>query len=140
MKIYVAASWRTSRQPEVVESLRIAGHEVYDFRNPLEGNHGFHWSEIDPAWHSWTPEKYREALSHSLAKSGYRSDREAMAWADAFVGVHPFGRSASMEMGWAAGAGKLTVLLLAPGEPELMVKMFNHICISLDEVLAVLQK
>jgi len=63
------------------------------------------------------------------------TDKQAMHWADAFVGVMPFGRSASLEMGWAAGAGKLTLLLLADGEPELMVKMLGHICVDLDEVL-----
>ena len=33
-KIYVASSWRNEYYPEVVEKLREAGHEVYDFRNP----------------------------------------------------------------------------------------------------------
>lgn len=135
MKIYVAASWRTSRQPEVVVALRAVGHEVYDFRNPCEGNHGFHWSEIDSAWQSWSPDSYRAALGHPISEKGYRLDRRAMEWADAFVGVQPFGRSASMEMGWAAGAGKKTILLLANGEPELMVKMFDHICLTIDEVI-----
>jgi hypothetical protein len=31
-KIYVASSWRNEYYPEVVEKLREAGHEVYDFR------------------------------------------------------------------------------------------------------------
>ena len=38
MKIYVASSWRNERHPGVVELLRIAGHEVYDFRNPEDGD------------------------------------------------------------------------------------------------------
>jgi hypothetical protein len=62
----------------------------------------------------------------------------AMMWADTFVGVQPFGRSASMEMGWASGQGKRTILLIANGEPELMVKMFDHLCCNLKEVLSVL--
>ncbi|MDD5542832.1 MAG: hypothetical protein PHX83_06625 [Acidobacteriia bacterium] len=137
-KIYVASSWRTPRQQEVVAALRAAGHEVYDFRNPKEGNHGFHWSEIDTEWQKWTPEKYRDALLHEVAAAGFQSDFDAMQWADTFVGVQPFGRSASMEMGWAAGQGKQTILLLADGEPELMVKMFDSVCVSLDEVIAML--
>jgi hypothetical protein len=35
-----------------------------------------------------------------------------------------------MEMGWGAGAGKYTILLIDDGEPELMVKMFDKICVS----------
>lgn len=47
MRIYVASSWRNKIQPSVVVALREAGHEVYDFRNPREGDTGFHWSDID---------------------------------------------------------------------------------------------
>lgn len=135
MKIYVASSWRNERQPEVVRWLRKAGHEVYDFRNPQEGNHGFKWEDVDPDWQRWSMWEYRRRLSHPTAEQGYRLDFEAMQWADAFVGVMPFGRSASMEMGWAAGHGKRTILLLSDGEPELMVKMFDRICCERQEVL-----
>ncbi len=37
MKLYVASSWRNKEQPVVVEMLRQAGHEVYDFRAPHLG-------------------------------------------------------------------------------------------------------
>jgi hypothetical protein len=133
-RIYVASSWRNEKQPLVVDSLRSEGHEVYDFRNPTEGDNGFHWSAIDPEWKNWTPQVYRECLNHPIAHAGYRSDFDAMRWADVFVGVMPFGRSASLEMGWAAGHGKSTILLLEDGEPELMVKMLDYICCDMDEV------
>ena len=138
MRIYVASSWRNEHQPEVVLALRNMGHEVYDFRNPREGDSGFHWSEIDPAWESWTPKRYRECLSHPTAEAGFASDMDALRWCEAVVAVQPFGRSASLELGWAAGAGKRTVLLLAAGEPELMVKMCGYVCVEIEEVLEVL--
>jgi hypothetical protein len=135
MKIYVASSWRNKFQPEVVRRLTAAGHEVYDFRHPAEGQDGFHWYDIDPDWQDWTPQEYRDYLHHPLAEQGFLSDMEAMQWADVFVGVQPFG----MEMGWAVGQGKKTILLLENGEPELMVKMFDYICCSLDQVVGVLE-
>lgn len=135
-KIYVASSWRNEYQQTVVKILERAGHEVYDFKHPKEGDSGFHWSEIDAAWKNWTPKEYRDCLDHPIAEAGYKSDFDAMQWADVFIGVQPFGRSASLEMGWAAGNGKKTILLLDDGEPELMVKMLDHICCSMDEVLA----
>ena len=138
MNIYVAASWRTPRQQEVVQALRDAGHDVYDFRNPPEKT-GFHWSDIDTGWKEWTPSQYRDCLQHPLARAGFETDYLAMQKASVFVGVQPFGRSASMEMGWAAGQEKHTILLLEQGEPELMVKMFDHICLSIPEVLNVLK-
>jgi len=135
MKIYVASSWRNEKQPEVVTELREAGYEVYDFRNPAPGNNGFHWSEIDPDWKQWTPERYRECLQHPYAEYGFASDMNALRAADVVVAVQPFGRSASLELGWASGTGKTTILLLEDGEPELMVKMCDAICVNMDEVL-----
>jgi nucleoside 2-deoxyribosyltransferase len=123
----------------VVHDLRYSGFEVYDFKNPSEGNKGFHsWSEIDINWKDWTPDEYRKFLNHPIAIRSYESDFSAMKWADVFVGVQPFGRSTSMEMGWAAGNGKKTILLLENGEPELMVKMFDYICCYIKEVLDIL--
>jgi hypothetical protein len=134
-KIYVASSWRNKKQSVVVSELKAQGHEVYDFRNPNDGDNGFHWSEIDPNWRSWTPEEYRSHLDHTIAERGFKNDFDAMEWADTFVLVQPCGRSAHLELGWACGAGKKTCILLDNGEPELMVKMVDFIAIDLDEVI-----
>lgn len=135
-KVYVASSWRNVAQPGVVTAIRNMGHEVYDFRNPKEGDNGFHWSEIDPDWKSWDGESYLEGLGHPIAEAGFKSDFEAMEWADTFVLVQPCGRSAHLEMGWAVGAGKATIMMLGPDiEPELMVKMCDHVCFGLGAVL-----
>jgi len=127
-RIYVASSWRNAHQPSVVEALRDAGHKVYDFRNPAPGNHGFHWSEIDPHWRGWDTAAYTRALTHQIAVSGFASDYCAMQWADTGVLVLPSGRSAHIEAGYFNGAGKhLYILLLEPQEPELMYLMADGI-------------
>lgn len=133
--IYVASSWRNESQQSVINELRKLGYDVYDFKNPKEGDSGFHWSEIDPNWKNWNPTAYRNNLNHPIAIKGYMQDYRAMQKADIFIGVQPFGRSASFEMGWAAGQGKHTILLLSSGEPELMVNMFDYICCSMQEVI-----
>jgi hypothetical protein len=131
--LYVAASWRTPRQPEVVAVLRAAGFTVYDFRHPRPDDDGFHWSEIDGAWQSWTPEQYVAALSHPLAMAGFAQDMDALRAADAVILVQPSGRSAALEFGWARGAGRPGAVLLADGqEPELMLKMADLLTPSLD--------
>lgn len=136
MNIYVASSWRNELQPEVVQRIRVSEHEVYDFRNPSSGDNGFHWSEIDPKWQQWSAMGYRqELLTHPLAASGFKKDMDAMKWADAFVLVMPCGRSAHLELGWAAGAGKRTCILLEDGEPELMYRMVDCLALSIDEVI-----
>lgn len=136
-RIYVASSWRNPRQGAVVEALMKDGHLVYDFKNPKPGDTGFSWSEIDPDWLQWTAKQYVAALDHPLAKRGFASDFAAMKWADTFVLVLPCGRSAHLELGWAVGAGKHTLILTQDGqEPELMAKMCDGICTSLDELRA----
>ncbi len=137
-KIYVASSWRNERQASVVEALRLDGHLVYDFKNPRIGNNGFAWSEIDPDWQTWNLEQYKAALDHPIAKRGFSSDFDAMKWADTFVLVLPCGRSAHLELGWACGQGKQTLILLDQMEPELMVKMCDHLCSTLEDVRSVL--
>src|SRR5690349_9841863 len=103
-RIYIASSWRNQYQPAVVFALRDAGHEVYDFRNPAPGNHGFHWSEIDQAWQGWKSDAYLRALAHPIAKVGFINDFGAMQEADTGVLVLPSGRSAHLEAGYFVGA------------------------------------
>jgi nucleoside 2-deoxyribosyltransferase len=135
-RIYVASSWRNRYQPPVVMALREAGFQVYDFRNPAPGEHGFQWSEVDPAWQAWDPATYRRALTHPISLHGFANDYEAMQWADTGLLVLPSGRSAHIEAGYFNGAGKpLYILLLEPQEPELMYLMATSICLSLRSLL-----
>ena len=137
MKIYVASSWRNTLQQGVVHTLRAAGHEVYDFKNPPTRS-GFGWKQIDGGWEGWTTAQYLEALKHPLALEGYKSDKDALDWADACVLVMPCGRSAHLEMGYAMGAKKKTVILLMErAEPELMYKLADHIVTNFGELLTV---
>lgn len=140
-RIYVATSWKNTKQPDVVKTLRIDGHQVYDFQNPPGGFPGFQWSEIDKDWDRWTADDYRHRIeTHPLAALGYVSDIRGMEWADTCILLHPSGRSAHLEGGWFAGRGKRLIILTQDGEPpELMALMANHICISLNEVRQVLR-
>ena len=143
MRIYVASSWRNDIQPGVVRELRDAGHEVYDFKNPEWNEKGFHWSEIDGGWQNWTFEEYLAALDSDLAESGFKSDMDALEWCDACVLVLPCGRSAHLELGWAVGQEKLTIVLHdanAPIEPELMAKMCDAQYDNMFDVLSCLEQ
>jgi nucleoside 2-deoxyribosyltransferase len=131
MRVYVASSWRNNYQPLVVQSLRKDGHDVYDFKD----SEGFHWSEVDPEWQKWTPQSYIKGLSHTCAERGFNRDMKALRECDACVYVMPCGPSASMEMGWAVGAGKPTAVYIPElREPDLMVKMAGLITDDLQKI------
>jgi hypothetical protein len=123
-----------------VEALRAAGHEVYDFRNP-PSRAGFGWEEIDGGWLSWGPVAFLRALLHPLAEAGFRSDFDAMKWAEGCVLVLPCGRSAHLEAGWFSGSGKRLFILLAESgnEPELMYKMATTIRMTVEDIIGDIQ-
>lgn len=142
-KIYLASSWRNSIQPGLVVALRNAGHEVYDFRNPAPGNDGFRWSEIDREWLGWKPETFIDLITtHPVAASGFKLDKDALDWADTCVCALPCGRSAHLELGYAAGQGKPTFVLLHPAkfEPELMYLLCSKLVATLDDLLVALKE
>lgn len=145
VKIYLASSWRNMLQPVVLESLRQAGHEVYDFRNPffptsLGG--GFQWDSIDPGWERWTVHQYKQALKTPTAFKGFNNDFNAMKQSDVCVLLLPSGRSAHSEAGWFAGKG-IPVYVhtgMPVCEPELMYKMYQGITDSTEELIRWLKK
>lgn len=140
MNIYVASSWRNDYQPDVIRGIRELGYEAYDFRNPVPGDHGFHWSQIDSEWESWSVDQYVHGLTHPLAEDGFNKDFSAMKWADACVLVLPCGRSAHLEAGYFVGVGKPLLILVDRIEPELMYKMAVSIHSGLGSLLIRLQE
>ena len=135
-KIYVASSWRNEYYTEVVTKLREEGHNVYDFRNPSSGDPGFKWSYVSEDYMDWTPGRYRENLNHPKALRQFENDIEAMNSCDTCVIVLPCGRSAHTEAGWFAGKGKLTIAYIPEKqEPELMYKLFDSVCCTIDELI-----
>lgn len=135
MRIYVASSWRNTRQPRVVEYLLRDGHQVYNYREPAPGLSGFAWSNIDPKWEKWSPLQAFESLKHPIAVKGFALDMSALAVCHACVLVMPCGRSAHLELGYAAGAGKRTAVFQEEkAEPELMYSMCDLLTTSIVEL------
>jgi hypothetical protein len=126
--IYVASSWRNEHQPRVVEILRGAAHDVYDFRHPEPGDDGFSWGDIAENWKGWTTEEYVKALDDPIAIGGFGMDYRAMRRCSTCVLVLPCGRSAHLEAGWFAGRDKALIIYIPEiVEPELMYKMADAI-------------
>ena len=140
--LYVASSWRNTWYPLVVKMVRAAAAAagadepdfgVYDFR---AADGGFRWTEVDPEWESWTTEQYRTALRHPAAERGWRNDKGALDAATACLLVGPCGRSAHLELGYAAGRGLPCAIFLPEAqEPELMYRFAADILTDGTEVV-----
>ena len=140
-KIYVASSWRNEHYPEVVRQLRETGLDVYDFRNPPSGDEGFKWSGISEDYLKWSPLEYRQQLNHPKALKQFENDIKAMRQCDICLLVLPCGRSAHTEAGWFAGNGKRVIVYIPERqEPELMYKLFDCVCCSMEEVIEEIAK
>jgi hypothetical protein len=137
--IYVASSWRNHFYPAIVARLRELGHEVYDFRDP---NFGFNWAQADPSFTKLMPSvQFREKLTGDMQERAFANDMSHLDAADTVLLVGPCGRSAHLELGYACGRGKRTIVLLPlTVEPELMLKMADHICVEFSEVEEILDE
>lgn len=134
--IYVASSWRNEYQPDVIKFLRSHQFNVYDFRAPEAGNHGFHWTEIDRTPLSeWPLDRYKQIIEHPLAIEGFDLDYNAMKNSSAAIIVLPCGRSAHLEAGYFVGSRK-PLYVYVPGkfEPELMYKMATLITDKIGDI------
>lgn len=141
-KIYLASSWRNALQPAVLEDLRRAGHEVYDFRNPAEGDTGFSWKQMNLVLNC-APAAFIEAIYTSpIAQAGFKLDKDALDWCDTCVCLLPCGRSAHLEAGYCVGQGKPTYFFIPTREgfePELMYLLGAGCATTIDQLLSRLE-
>ena len=130
MKVYVASSWQNDVYPKVVETLRQAGHDVYDFRR--QGGSDSNPSEM-------TSDRLLDFLDEPKIRSIFRNDMDALIASDAVVCVLPCGRSAHLELGYGIGAGKRTVLLWHDGDaPDIMHKAVDSIVFKVADIAGAL--
>lgn len=143
MKIYLATSWKNQEYSTVLEALRDAGHEVYDFRNPpgitdplvrLSPEDSEHFD-----WHTTDTLEYLHALpKNPIARAKFKLDKDALDWCDVLVCLLPCGKSGHLEAGYTIGRGKLTYFLF-PAQydvvPELMYLLGDGMTSELFELV-----
>lgn len=84
---------------------------------------------------------YRQALQRPAAQNTFRFDRDNIDNCNTFLMVLPCGKSAHLELGYAAGIGKDTLIYM-PQEPERWDVMYNFaggIVFNDEELLDALQ-
>ena len=101
----------------MISKLKARGHDVYDFGDPPAGAEEF--GIIPPT----LPDGHYTALRSHIGQATFWRDSKALQAAEGVVLVLPCGRSAHVEAGFAAGAGKPLAIYLEPQvaqEPEVM--------------------
>ncbi len=133
--IYVAGSMSNrSGVLEVSRRLRSVGHEVFnDWIMPGE-EANTKWQEFEQA----QGRTFLEALYAPHAHNVFQFDKRHLDRADAFVLVLPAGKSGHLELGYVAGKGKPTYILL-DGEPEkwdVMYLFAKAVCWDIEALLS----
>ena len=130
-KIYVASSWRNNQYEDVLGELLIAGHEIWDWRDPPTGTPPFRWQDIVPDYthgHAMDTDQFLNVIEQPHAIEGFHADFKGMQWCDLGVLLLPAGRSAHIEAGWIRGQAKdLYIIRPDDQEPDLMHKLTSAI-------------
>jgi hypothetical protein len=144
MKVYLASSWGNPGLDVAIPMLQGAGHEVYDFRNAATA---FDWEQIyasaahAPIRSNLEAKALLRVLQHPRVLRAYALDRAKLAWCDALVMLQPCGVSAGIELGFAAGLARRTVVVLANGQkPDTMLNVAECVCTSVEDAIAWLEK
>lgn len=114
LNVYLIGALKNQRIPVIGNLLRVQGYDVMDeWFTPGE--------YADTNWQAYERLRgrtYAEALRGRAATNIVLFDRSYLDHSDAVVYIAPAGKSAMLELGYAAGSGKRTAIFLDGEEPD----------------------
>jgi hypothetical protein len=131
-KVYIGGSLSN---PEIIRITKLIQEEYDAFSSWVTPG-----PDADEHWRDYEKElgySYREALRRPAAQNIFEFDKKHIDAADVFVMVMPCGKSAHLELGYAAGTGKRTIVYM-PEEPErydVMLAFADDIVYGDDELV-----
>jgi hypothetical protein len=135
MKIYLIGSLRNNEVPLIGKRLRDCGFDIFD-----------DWfsagERADDSWKEYEIKRgrnYSEALEGFAAKHVFQFDKYHLDTSNAGILVLPAGKSGHLELGYLAGQGKPTFILMPQVvESELrwdvMYQFATRVCFDVDEL------
>ena len=136
--IYLIGSLRNPEIPSIGQKIRQAGFEVFDewFSAGPEADDYF------KKYHVELGIPYDQALKGHAAKHIFNFDKRHLDRADMAVLAMPAGRSGHLELGYMAGKGKPTFVLLEEGNDrwDLMLQFADGVFFSLEKLIESLQE
>lgn len=108
MELYLIGSLRNPEIPIIAEKLRDLGVGIFDDWYAAGPRADDHWKEYEQG----KDHDYREALEGYAAKHVFAFDQGHLLRCDGAILVLPAGRSGHLELGYSAGLGKKTYVLL----------------------------
>lgn len=119
-RVYLIGSLRNPRVPELGRTMRRAGLDVFDDWHAAGPEADDHWQKYEQA----KGNNFVQALKGAAAQHVFAFDCENLDASDAAVLVLPAGKSGHLELGYMAGKGKKTYILI-DSDPERFDVMYN---------------
>jgi hypothetical protein len=132
LRVYIIGSLRLPLIREVAATLRADGHDVHDDWHAAGERSDDIWKEYEQG----RGRTFVEALKGRHAQNVFEYDKKWLDWAEAVVLVLPAGRSGHLELGYSAGQGKRTHILLDGSEDrwDVMYKFADQVHDSLTSL------
>jgi len=137
-KLYVIGSLRNPEVPKIAQAIRTECNiEVFDDWYAAGPEADDYWRDYEKSrGHS-----YEDALKGYAARHVFSFDKHHLDTADAALLVLPAGKSGHLELGYTAGRGKPTFVLLDdPERWEIMYQFASVVTPSLDEIINTIKK
>lgn len=132
-RIYVIGSLRNAKVPEIANQLRHDGYEVFDDWYAAGPEADDHWKTYEQT----RGRSYKQALEGACCANTFNFDRTNIDKSDIGVMIMPAGKSGHTELGYMAGKGKRTFVLLEADVDrwDIMYKFFTGVAYNYEELL-----
>lgn len=132
-QIYLIGSLRNEQVPIIGNQLRAKGFNVFDDWHAAG-------PEADDHWKAYEKERgrtYVEALEGAAAKNVFAFDKRNLDASDAAILILPAGKSGHLELGYMAGKGKRTFILMDDKEDrwDVMYQFADDVCHSVTDLI-----
>lgn len=134
--LYLIGSLRNPEIPKIAHSIRQLGFDVFDDWYAAGPEADDYWKEYEET----RGRTYEQALAGFAAEHVFAFDLYHLNRCDFAVLVLPAGRSGHLELGYAAGRGKHTIICREQDSErwDVMYKFANYVCRGVPDLLAYL--
>jgi nucleoside 2-deoxyribosyltransferase len=134
--VYIIGSLANPLVPATANRLRQAGFDVFSSWYCASENADVRWQEHEQG----RGLTYIQALKDYAAQNVFHFDKTHLDRCDTAVLVYKAGRSGHLELGYAAGRGKKTYILLdeEPAKWDVMLNFADGVCMTVEELVEAL--
>jgi hypothetical protein len=134
--IYLIGSLKNPRVPELAETLRNEGYEVFDDWYAPGPETDDYWQRYE----TYRGRSYKEAIGGLHAWNVFRFDKLHLDRARSVVLVMPAGKSGHLEFGYSIGMGKRGIVYFdkEPERWDVMYRFANDVVFGEQELIEAL--